>query len=123
MSNLQTIRFCDICDNKLYHQIDSDSLVYFCRVCGEKTKAVNDVCVLNINYSNDDSKPIEHVINKYTKHDPSLPHISLPCPSEKCKSNLESNNQKPDIIYIRYNNEQMKHIYMCTLCDFTWVSG
>lgn len=122
MSSLQTIRFCNTCDNKLYHQVENDTLVYFCRICGEQTQIKDDVCVLNINYTNDSSKPIEHVINKYTKYDPSLPHILLHCPSDTCSSNKEGTNKQSDVIYIRYNNEQMKHVYMCTLCDYSWVS-
>ena len=51
MAAIQTIRFCDICENKLYHKVENDSLVHFCRVCGTIDTAVNEnegVCVLNI---------------------------------------------------------------------------
>uniref|UniRef100_A0A6C0CP43 DNA-directed RNA polymerase M/15kDa subunit domain-containing protein n=1 Tax=viral metagenome TaxID=1070528 RepID=A0A6C0CP43_9ZZZZ len=133
MSNLDTIRFCNICDNKLYHQVEEDSLIYFCRVCGNKNSDINEdsVCVLNVQIGTETnkSKPMEHVVNKYTKYDPTLPHIVLPCPNETCTTNKisektgELTDNKADIIYMRYNNKQMKHLYMCSSCDFTWTSN
>lgn len=33
MTSVQTIRFCDNCENKLYHQVHEDALTYYCRVC------------------------------------------------------------------------------------------
>ena len=133
MSNLDTIRFCNICDNKLYHQVEEDSLIYFCRVCGNKNSDLNDdsVCVLNIQVGTDtnESKPMDNVVNKYTKYDPTLPHILLPCPNETCATNKISEktgsltDNKADVIYMRYDNKQMKHLYMCTTCDFTWTTN
>jgi DNA-directed RNA polymerase subunit M/transcription elongation factor TFIIS len=132
MEDVQTIQFCQFCENKLYHQVDNDSLVYFCYVCGEKeeTTQTQGICVLNIDYgdSTDRVKPTEHIINKYTKYDPTLPHIQLPCPNEKCtsykgKAEGEHGNITSDVIYLRYDNAQMKHLYMCAQCDFTWKTN
>lgn len=126
MSAVQTIRFCEVCDNKFYHQVSDDSLIYFCRVCGNVDKSISheNVCVLNIQYDQkDNNKPFEHFVNKYTKHDPTLPHIILPCPNEKCSSNKENADKKTDVIYIRYDNHFMKHLYMCVTCDFIWKSN
>jgi DNA-directed RNA polymerase subunit M/transcription elongation factor TFIIS len=125
----QQIRFCPQCDNKYYHQVISDSeedkLIYFCRVCGNKDDNITETCVLNIQYDEKNKTNYENIINKYTKYDPTLPHISIPCPNLECKSNhvneKDSTTMKhTDAIYIRYDHENMKHLYMCVLCDFIW---
>ena len=123
----QQIRFCEDCDNKLYHLIENNSLVYFCRVCGKKdvTLSTSSHCVLSIQMDgNDTSDLYEHLIHKYTKHDPTLPHIFIPCPNESCVSNVSkegsSTESFKDAVYIRYDNQHMKHLYLCTKCDFKW---
>lgn len=124
MSSTQTIRFCENCQNKLYHRVSEESLEYFCRVCGANEPIVNEgVCVLNIQYNDKHSSiPPEHFINKYTKFDPTLPHIVLTCPNGKCESNKKE-NKKSDVIYIRYDDNHMKHLYLCTICDYIWKSN
>jgi DNA-directed RNA polymerase subunit M/transcription elongation factor TFIIS len=126
MSSVQTIRFCNVCENKMYHQVDQDHLIYYCRVCDTKDTQMNTgVCVLNIQYNdngtNGGEKPIQHVYNKYTKIDPTLPHLALPCPNEQCKTNKQEPKES-DIIYLRYDNAQMKHLYICAECDYVWKS-
>lgn len=117
----QKIRFCNICDNKYYHHVEDESLIYFCRICGNKDTSLSNerLCVLNIDYSNKETKPIEHMVNKYTKFDPTLPHISIPCPNAKCKTNKENKNNS-DVIYMRYDEQNMRHLYICTICDEIW---
>ena len=120
------MQFCEICDNMYYIQINSkidNELTYYCKKCGNENNNISEdnMCVLTTNFKKKDTK-YKHIINKYTKYDPSLPHILLHCPSDTCSSNKEGTNKQSDVIYIRYNNEQMKHVYMCTLCDYSWVS-
>lgn len=146
----QKIRFCPVCDNKYYHQLSSvtntvndgkkdkkektsdtndvelDRLVYSCRVCGHEDENFIGACVLNIQYDSKkaDNTNYQNIVNRYTKHDPTLPHIEIPCPNEECKTN-KNNDPKAkaaytDALYIRYDNVQMKHLYLCTVCDFIW---
>ena len=128
MNSYQTIRFCPDCDNKFYHKVDDEQLMYYCRVCGKEDKDNSQVssCVLNIQYNKEGSKPLEFIVNKYTKHDPTLPHINIPCPNEKCKSNKSNENvleKFTDAVYIRYDNAHMRHLYLCTICDQTWKTN
>jgi DNA-directed RNA polymerase subunit M/transcription elongation factor TFIIS len=133
----QKIKFCPKCDNKYYHQVifesEEDKLVYFCRVCGNQDDDdITGVCVLNIQYDEKNKTNYENIINKYTKYDPTLPHINVPCPNLECKSNHTSSTgeaadkndsttiKHTDAIYIRYNHENMKHLYMCVVCDYVW---
>ena len=117
----QTIRFCDLCDNKYYHQIQDDKLIYYCRVCGNKDLNITNegLCVLNTQY-HENNQAFEFVVNRFTKYDPTLPHICLKCPNEKCESNEKNEVSVTDVVYLRYDKDAMKHIYICTTCNYTW---
>ena len=70
------------------------------------------------------------MINEYTKLDPTLPRIkNMRCPNVDCSSNKKKSDEsgeskisekKPEIIYLRYDNSNMKYIYLCSECNFTW---
>ena len=65
------------------------------------------------------------VINEYTKMDPTLPRLyNLKCPNEDCKTNQQDAEDKnPEIIYIRVNDNDLKYVYLCNCCDFTWKTN
>ena len=65
-----------------------------------------------------ESHNFDHLVNRYTKFDPTLPHIHLRCPNDSCNTNKEKN--VTDAIYIRYDNTQLKYLYICTECDHKW---
>lgn len=115
----QTIRFCTQCDNKYYHQISNDELIYYCRICGHKdlNMTKDGLCVLNTQYHGHNNA-FEHVVNRFTKFDPTLPHIYLKCPNDKCETNKDK--EVADVVYLRYDNHDMRYIYLCTTCNYTW---
>jgi DNA-directed RNA polymerase subunit M/transcription elongation factor TFIIS len=106
-----------------YISIDNENtnkLVYYCRNCGTKDMSINidNVTVSKIQLSKGENK-FEHIINKYTKLDPTLPRISkILCPNSDCLTN--TNNEDREIIYIRYDDVNMKYIYLCSTCDTVW---
>jgi len=62
-------------------------------------------------------------VNKYTKYDPTLPHINIKCPNDNCKTNTTNNPENvTDAIYLRYDNTQLKFLYICTEpdCNYKW---
>ena len=60
-----------------------------------------------------------HIINKYTKLDPTLPRINnILCPNSECSTNKD--NTEREIIYIRYDDANMKYVYLCSTCDTVW---
>ena len=60
-----------------------------------------------------------HIINKYTKLDPTLPRVSnILCPNADCLTNKE--DVPREIIYIRYDDKNMKYVYLCSSCDTVW---
>ena len=117
------LRFCSKCDNKYYHDIKENRLNYYCRVCGntETNISKDALCVLDTQFQKE-TFHFDNLVNRYTKLDPTLPHIYLQCPNDSCKTNQEKTDEKnvTDAIYIRYDNKRLKYLYICTVCDHKW---
>ena len=115
------MEFCEICDNMLYVKSNEEKkLVKFCKHCDfEKVETVNTA--INISktfYSGDDLLYNQHV-NKYLRYDPTLRRIKDPlinCPNENCNAPDDKNQ----VIYIKYDNKNMKYLYVCEHCGETW---
>ena len=124
------MRFCENCNNMLYlgiHPENTNELTYYCRFCGNMDTMVSEsgVCVLNTQFTQSEQK-FNHIINEYTKLDPTLPRIyNVKCPNEKCRTNAitEGETKPAEVIYIRYDDSNLKYIYMCVTCDTTWKTG
>ena len=117
------MHFCSDCSNMYYIRINSDDpnkLVYYCRKCGNEDKllAIENVCVSRTLIKKSEQS-FNHIINKYTKLDPTLPRINnVLCPNADCKTNTEGVER--EIIYIRYDDTNMKYVYLCSQCDTVW---
>jgi DNA-directed RNA polymerase subunit M/transcription elongation factor TFIIS len=107
-----------------YIRIDAENpneLVYYCRNCQYKDEMVSQegVCVLNMNLKKGEQE-FQHIVNKYTKLDPTLPRIyNMRCPHVECVTNTSS-DVPVEIIYLRYDDNNLKYLYICTNCDTTW---
>jgi len=62
------------------------------------------------------------VYNPYTKFDPTLPHINIPCPNVACKTN-EKEEPITDAVFIRYDSNGLKYLYICTECEHKWKNS
>lgn len=126
------MKFCTVCDNMYYISInekDSNQLSYYCRSCGHVDDTISEegVCILNTQLKKGNQK-FNHIINQYTKFDPTLPRIyNVPCPNAQCSVNLAKTSaaSNPDesqseVIYMRYDDTNMKYLYICTTCDTVW---
>jgi DNA-directed RNA polymerase subunit M/transcription elongation factor TFIIS len=104
------------------NELDHDSLVYYCRKCGENNKLIdkNNVCVLKTEFlSNEKSYKFE--INEFTKYDYTLPRTTqIKCPNVECPN---KDSDKNEIIYMRYDDKNMNYVYMCTVCDKIWKTN
>lgn len=118
---MASIKFCKKCDNKYYHEISENKLMYYCRVCGYRDDQLTNeaLCVLNTQFTSG-KQNFDHIINKYTKYDPTLPRIMIHCPNDQCKSNKEKEDQTTEAIYVRYDNVNLKFLYICTECEHKW---
>jgi DNA-directed RNA polymerase subunit M/transcription elongation factor TFIIS len=99
---------------------NTNKLIYYCRNCGNKddTLSGENVTVSKVQLKKSEQE-FSHIINKYTKLDPTLPRISnILCPNPECSTN--TNNEPREIIYIRYDDQNMKYVYLCSTCDTVW---
>jgi hypothetical protein len=99
---------------------DPNKLVYYCRKCGNEdtTLAADNICVSRIQIKKSEQS-FNHIINKYTKFDPTLPRINnIKCPNHDCITNKDGKER--EIIYIRYDDVNMKYVYLCSDCDTVW---
>ena len=141
------MHFCSECSNMYYLKImdnDANSLIYYCRNCGHvnDTLTAENVCVSDTQIKRSEDQ-YTHIVNEYTKFDPTLPRINtIDCPNSKCASNASASETGPsasetgpsasasaeagigkverEIIYIRYDDTNMKYIYVCAVCNTSW---
>jgi DNA-directed RNA polymerase subunit M/transcription elongation factor TFIIS len=102
---------------------DADKLIYYCRNCGheDETLTSENICVSSSQIKRTEQN-YTHIINEYTKYDYTLPRINtIKCPNSTCLSNTEAD--KREVIYIRYDDVNMKYIYLCTQCDKMWKTN
>ena len=125
------MHFCVNCNNMYYIKISEDNenkLTYYCRHCGneDETLTGESICVSKEQFKKVDQK-FTNIINEYTKLDPTLPHNHhILCPNADCISNNKDekgNKAESDVIYIRYDNDNLKYVYLCCYCDKVWVNN
>lgn len=121
-----SVEFCGVCRNMYYHRVskhDTNQLVFYCRFCGVEKEITTEnnfaVCVLETDFK--ETKPnFEYIMNPYIKLDPTLPRLyNMKCPNEQCASH-ETPDIFPEILYKRYDVENLKHLYICKTCDTNW---
>ena len=120
------MHFCSVCNNMYYLRIDEknpNKLDYYCRNCGHEDKllAHDNMCISKTFIKKNDQS-FNHIINEYTKLDPTLPRVNtILCPNKECETN--TNKVKREIIYIRYDDTNMKYVYLCSECSTIWQTN
>lgn len=135
-----TMHFCSVCGNMYYISITAENeLQYYCRNCGhvDDTIASENICVSKVNVKHTTTpQTFSQVVNKYTKLDPTLPRINtIRCPNDECPSNRkfagasgggggaedgDKKEKKSEVIYLRYDDTNLKYVYLCATCDKVW---
>ena len=114
------MEFCEICDNLLYMRAEEDaepaSLIKYCKHCDFSKKATQgqSIKVSQTLYS-EDQLLYDQFQNKFLRFDPTLPRVrdpELTCPNEDCTGPKDT----PQIIYIKYQANNMKYMYCCDYC-------
>lgn len=121
------MKFCSQCDNMYYISINENNtneLTYYCRNCKYQDSTISSegVCIIDTHTEGSKNIHFNHIINKYTKLDPTLPRVrNIKCPNVECKSNnFDKEYVYPEVIYMRYDDADMKYVYICVVCDNMW---
>ena len=127
------MHFCNQCQNMYYISIsasDANKLIYYCRNCGnvDDELSMTNLCVSKTKIRQN-KQIYSHMINEYTKNDVTLPRTkTIKCPNQDCKCNKkkekeDENEAQQEVIYLRYDDINMKYIYMCVNCNTTWKTS
>ena len=133
------MNFCKHCENMLYISVTEDTppkMKFYCKNCNysfegseqdhqhvishqynsHDDSAYNEKCVSSVNY-NIDMTSHKQYINPLIKHDQTLPRVNnIVCP----KDCTNGQNKEPEVIYIKYDHENMKYLYFCCNCEHFW---
>jgi len=117
------IRFCGVCSNYLYLQVDGETQTLFrlCRNCGFRGDSEQGGLVTEMVVQQRSAEGF-NMINEFTIRDPRLPHIHkiMKCINPECDSN--HGKKDSDVVYIKYDLANLRYIYMCYLCESVWKS-
>jgi|TARA_Y100000389_G_C16967332_1_gene273983 DNA-directed RNA polymerase subunit M/transcription elongation factor TFIIS len=117
------VTFCTKCENILYifANTDEKKLYYGCKSCGNKTE-MNSKSQL-VYTSNQTKLDKSEIINSnpYITHDITLPTIkgnkNIKCINSDCSS------EESDITYIKYDDTNMRYMYICNHCGSKWKNN
>ena len=106
---------------------EENEMQYYCRNCGniDNTTAADNICVSKVNVKHTTTpQSFSKVVITYTKYDPTLPRINtIRCPNDECLSNQGTsadNKSHNEVIYVRYDDTNLKYVYLCSRCDKVW---
>jgi len=113
------MEFCTMCGNMLYIRNAEAGVTFYCKNCNftKNPEDTNASFCVSTNYQ-DEAIKYSMFINPNIKHDPTLPHVNnIPCPSKDCTKEESKEN---DVIYMKYDPQNMKYVYFCNHCDYFW---
>ena len=119
------MRFCSNCQTMYRLSIvpssETEQLKYHCPKCGNTEDTQHeDLVISEINLSAQ-QEASTYLINEYTKYDPTLPRTTtVDCPNKECDSHRGT---EKEIVYIRYDDVNLKYMYLCCVCDTHWRYG
>ena len=128
------MHFCTQCGNMYYTRLGGttlNELIYYCRKCGHEDNSISsdptNICVSKTEIKKK-SASYHHIVNEYTKLDPTLPRLdNIPCPNPTCSSNISEQKgeekAKNEVIYLRYDDANLKYVYVCANCDTVWKTA
>jgi DNA-directed RNA polymerase subunit M/transcription elongation factor TFIIS len=116
------MKFCPKCDYKLYMSVgDGTTMDLYCKNCGHTEQEAEGGLIVETNLQESTGEGYKILVNEFTRQDPTLPHVkNIKCPTATCPTN--TSGQERDVILIKYDNKNMKYIYICNVCGGEWRS-
>lgn len=118
------MEFCELCENMLYKKNDEDNnFIYYCKNCDNKIikkKENGSICVIDDNKIDDIIKYSQYN-TEYIEHDHTLPRVNnIHCTNINCTKKKDEENE---IIYMKYDKDNMRYLYYCVYCHSRWKSN
>lgn len=114
------MEFCEVCDNMLYLEVTPEKhLKTFCKNCNFTAirQATSSIAISKKNFTSD-ANSFKAFMNPNIKYDYSLPRVNnVECPSCQPKQRQSKDNE---VIYIKYDHDNMRYLYFCCHCDHFW---
>lgn len=120
------LNFCDNCNNlmDIFSDEENSKLYLGCKCCSNKKDfSEENKCI----YTNESTIELSDIINTnpYLREDITLPHIknnpNIKCPNTECICNTDDSVES-EIIYIKYDSEELSYMYICKHCDQKWTN-
>lgn len=120
------VHFCKQCYNMtfIHEKIEGETkkIIHHCKVCGESEDfSSNNNCIYSLSFEKFDVSEIINE-NKYIIHDKTLPtitdNINIKCCNDECSTN--TNLEKGSFKFIKYDDNDMKYVYICETCGQKW---
>lgn len=113
------MEFCNICNNMLYIKVVEEQLKNYCKNCNFSEDIKSDVSkmIIENNYE-ENTDTFDDTMNSNIKYDPTLPRVNnIKCPNKEC---TKKNNQQDEVIYTKYDKNNLKFKYYCVYCEHFW---
>ena len=100
---------------------ENNALVYTCRVCSHTEQDKEGGKIMEINLQEKESEGYKILINDFTITDPTNPHTNMiKCPNAECPS--VKGSKESDVVFLKYDQVNLKYVYICTNCKTSWRS-
>lgn len=120
------MEFCEFCNNMYYiKQLEDQSMVNYCKNCNsQKSFESSDQSqksrkILTNNFEMSTSS-YKQYLNENIVYDTTIPHVNnIQCINSNC---TKTNDEENDIMYIKYDKQNVKHLYYCVHCKHFWTN-
>ena len=119
------MEFCDFCNNMYYiKQLEDSTMVNYCKNCNSEKQFVNNSSqqtsshkILTNNFEAG-ATTYKQYLNENIVHDNTIPHVNnIVCNNQNC---TKKESEENDIMYIKYDRVNIKHLYHCVHCKHFW---
>jgi DNA-directed RNA polymerase subunit M/transcription elongation factor TFIIS len=118
------MKFCPDCNNMFFINIDptdESRITYYCRKCNHIDRSAVDNCRVMDVVSQINTDASKYMASPLIKYDPTLKLSNTLCPNRECASNADAKAPaERQVVYIRCNEQTMKSMYVCCVCDHSW---
>jgi len=120
------MQFCQVCRNVMYLRAEQRGPggananarpVLNCRACGFSRSVDTGVVTVDV-FTKALVDASGQYMTPYVEQDPTLPHVTnIPCPNKAC---TKPPGEASDVIYMKYDQRNMRYVYRCVHCKTFW---